>query len=175
MRGIVKNHEKGLNCQVNKRANRTVPADASALLAPISWPYVLIALEVGKNHKVPFSHFINFALMHQQTHVVFTTGEAFNASDASETGCVLWKGLRLMHTNYKPQGINYCLLKIRLSYKVERRIKLICLLKGALWHLSWSLVLEHKENSSPAHDREHSFIVPSLSERPDGNTPVADK
>jgi len=36
VRGIVKNHEKGLNCQVNKRANRTVPADASALLPPIS-------------------------------------------------------------------------------------------------------------------------------------------
>lgn len=32
MRNIIKNHEKGLNCQANKRANRTVPADASALL-----------------------------------------------------------------------------------------------------------------------------------------------
>lgn len=99
VRGIVRNHEKGLNCQVNKRANRTIPVDASSLLPPISWPYVLTVLEIGKNHKVPFSHFINFALMHQLSHVVFKTGEAFNTSDASKTGYVLWKGFRLMHTD----------------------------------------------------------------------------
>lgn len=43
-----------------------------------------------------------------------------------------------------------------------------------LWAMGRGLV-ENKENSSPAHDREHSFIVPSLSERPVGKTPVADR
>lgn len=61
----------------------------SALLAPISWLYILIVLEIWKNHKVPVSYFIKFARMHQMSHEVFKIGKAFNTSDASKTGYVL--------------------------------------------------------------------------------------
>lgn len=74
VRGIVKNHEKGLNCQVNERANRPVPAAARVLSPPISWPHDLLVPGIGKNHRVPLSHFMNFVLMHQLSHVVFKIG-----------------------------------------------------------------------------------------------------
>lgn len=88
VRGIVKNHEKGLNCQVNERANRPVPAAARVLSPPISWPHDLLVLGIGKNHRVPLSHYELCADASTEPRGL-QNWEAFNTPDASKTGCVL--------------------------------------------------------------------------------------
>lgn len=98
VRGIVKNHEKGLNCQVNERANRPVPAAAWVLPPPRSWPRSPGAGH-WKESQSATEPFYQLCADASAEPCGLHNWEAFNTSDASETGCVLWKVLRLMHTD----------------------------------------------------------------------------
>lgn len=88
VRGIVKNHEKGLNCQVNERANRPVPAAARVLS-----PHLLATRSPGagdwKESQSATEPFYELCADASAEPRGLQNWEAFNTSDASKTGCVL--------------------------------------------------------------------------------------